>query len=290
MTSTHERDPWASWLGDRRHGGNPEMLRQQLQLLAPIRDQVIANAALGPGKRVLDVGCGDGLIASAAAEIVGPHGHVICSDISQDVLDLCRECATESALVDRCSFLKAPASDLSPIEDHTLDAVTVRSVLIYEPNKAAAFAEFHRVLRPHGRLSLFEPINNYGRGEAPNQLLGYDITPVADIAEHLRPLYTAPAATPMSDFNERDLARFAEAAGFTEIHLQLNVAVRSPDPIPWQTFINIAPNPLMPSLAEAMQQALTAADAQRFTTHLRPLVEAGQGRRRLATTQLWAIA
>jgi arsenite methyltransferase len=188
----------------------------------------------------------DGLIASAAAAIVGPQGHVICSDISQDVLDLCRECATESAVVDRCSFLKAPASDLSPIEDETVDAVTVRSVLIYEPNKAAAFAEFHRVLRPHGRLSLFEPINNYGRGETPNQLLGFDITPVAGIAEQLSPLYTVAAAAPMSDFNERDLVRFAEAAGFTEIHLQLNVAVRYPDPIPWQTFINIAPNPLMP--------------------------------------------
>jgi hypothetical protein len=93
----------------------------------------------------------------------------------------------------------------------------------------------------------------------------------------------------MSDFNERDLVRFAEAAGFTEIHLQLNVAVRSPDPMPWQTFANIAPNPLMPSLAEAMQQVLKPTDAQRFTAHLQPLVEAGQGRRRLATSQLWAI-
>ena len=250
--------------------------------------QVIANAALGPGKRVLDVGCGDGLIASAAAEIVGPQGHVICSDISQDVLDLCRECATEQAVVDRCSFLKASASDLSPLDDETVDAVTVRSVLIYEPDKAAAFAEFHRVLRPHGRLSLFEPINNYGRGETPNQLLGYDITPVAGIAEQLSALYTVAAAAPMSDFNERDLVRFAEAAGFTEIHLQLNVAVRSPDPIPWRTFINIAPNPLMPSLAEAMQQVLSPADAERFTAHLRPLVETGQGRRQLATGQLWA--
>lgn len=93
----------------------------------------------------------------------------------------------------------------------------------------------------------------------------------------------------MSDFNERDLVRFAEAAGFNEIHQQLNVAVRSPDPMPWQTFINITPNPLMPCLAEAMQQALNPVEEEWFTIHLQPLVEAGQGRRRIATSQLSAI-
>jgi hypothetical protein len=39
-------DPWAAWLGERRHGGDPELLRRQLEVLAPIRDQIIADAAL----------------------------------------------------------------------------------------------------------------------------------------------------------------------------------------------------------------------------------------------------
>lgn len=62
------------------------------------------------------------------------------STCSQAVLDLCRERATESAVVDRCSLLKASAGDLAPIEDETVGAVTVRSVQIYESNKAAALA------------------------------------------------------------------------------------------------------------------------------------------------------
>lgn len=38
MTPKLGRDPWAAWLGERGHGGDPESLRRQLELLAPIRD------------------------------------------------------------------------------------------------------------------------------------------------------------------------------------------------------------------------------------------------------------
>jgi SAM-dependent methyltransferase len=161
VTTKGERDAWAAWLAERRHGGDPELLRRQLEFLAPIRDQVVANAALGAGYRVLDVGSGDGLIAFAAADAVGPTGQVIFSDVSSDLLDRCRELARQRGLLDHCHFVQAPARDLSPIPDQAVDAVTLRSVLIYETDKAAAFAEFHRVLRPGGRLSLFEPISRF---------------------------------------------------------------------------------------------------------------------------------
>jgi arsenite methyltransferase len=50
--------------------------------------------------------------------------------------------------------VQAPASHLVDIDDEAVDAVTLRSVTIYEPDKATAFAEFYQVLRPGGRLSL----------------------------------------------------------------------------------------------------------------------------------------
>lgn len=290
MTARHRRDPWAAWLGERRHGGDPELLRRQLELLAPIRDQVIANAALGCGKHVLDIGCGDGLIALAAAAAVGPMGKVICSDLSSELLNRCRERMAELGFLERCSFVEALASDLSPIQDQAVDAVTVRSVLIYEPKKENAFAEFYRVLRPGGRLSLFEPINRFGLDESPNRLLGYDIAPVAEIACKLRRLYDAiqPRSDPMFDFDERDLVRYAEAAGFKEVHLQLNIDVRSPAPLSWPATVNSSGNPRIPTLSEAMQQALTPEEAERFAAHLRPLVERGNGHRRMAVSYLWA--
>jgi arsenite methyltransferase len=144
VTTKPQHDQWAAWLFQRRFGGDPELLRHHLEALAPIRDKVIANAALAPGHTVLDVGCGDGLIAFAAAEAVGPDGKVIFSDVSSDLLDQCRELAAQRGLLDRCRFVQAPASHLPGIDDEAVDAVMLRSVLIYEPDKATAFAEFYR--------------------------------------------------------------------------------------------------------------------------------------------------
>lgn len=292
MTANGRRDPWAAWLAERRHGGDPELLRRQLEFLAPIRDQVVANAALGAGYRVLDVGAGDGLIAFAAAEAVGPTGHVIFSDVSPDLLDTCRDVARQHGLLDRYRFVQAPARDLSPIADEAVDAVTLRSVLIYETDKAAAFAEFYRVLRPGGRLSLFEPINRFASPEPPDRFHGYDVAPVADLVAKLKQVYAAiqpPDSDPMLDFDERDLVTLAEHAGFAEIHAQLAIDIRAPEPLPFDAMLNSSGNPLIPTLAEAMRRALTVEEVDRLTAHLRPLVEQGRGQRRTATTYLWAL-
>ena len=95
------RDEWAEWLLHRRHGGDPEALRRTLAWLYPIRDRVLANAHLGVGDIVLDVGCGDGLIAFGALDKVGPSGRVVFSDISQDLLDHSRALAEQIGVAGR---------------------------------------------------------------------------------------------------------------------------------------------------------------------------------------------
>lgn len=292
MTTKSRQDQWAAWLAERRHGGDPEQLRRELEFLAPILAQVIANAALTPGASVLDVGCGDGLIGFAAAEAVGPNGRVIFSDVSSDLLDRCRELATQRGLLQRCRFVQAPATDLSPIEDEAVDAITLRSVLIYEPDKAAAFAEFYRVLRPQGRLSLFEPINRFTFPEPADRFHGYDVGPVTGLAAKVREVYDAiqpPGSDPMLDFDERDLVALAERAGFAEVHLQLLIDIHHPEPRLWRVMLNSSGNPRIPTLAEAMRQALTPEEATRLTAHLRPLVEQGHGQRRMAVSYLCAL-
>jgi arsenite methyltransferase len=287
-----ERDIWAEWLLHRRFGGDKEELQRMLDFLNPVRDKVLANARIAEGETLLDVGAGDGLIAFGALEQVGPTGKVILSDISQDLLDHDRTLAEQMDVLDRCEFVYAAAEDLSPIPDTSVDIVTTRSVLIYVDDKQRAFEEFFRVLRPGGRISLFEPINRFGYAESPDCHWGFDVSPVQDIAAKLRSLYQSLQPLdedPMMNFDERDLLAFAELAGFAERHLEFRADIERRPPWRWETYSQTAFNPRIPTLAEAMAQVLTPEEAERYEAHLKPLVEKGEGTFPLASAYLWAV-
>jgi SAM-dependent methyltransferase len=282
-------DKWASWLLSRRDGGNDDLRRRQATGLAAYRDGVLRRAAIADGDVVLDVGCGDGLIGFGALDRVGASGRVVFSDISDGLLDECRVRADGDP---RCSFVRAAADDLDGIADRSVDVVTTRSVLIYVARKPAAFAEFFRVLRPGGRLSIFEPVNSFMAGR--NDLFGYDVTPVAELIGKVRGAYAATDAGtgPMLGFDERDLLTFAGAAGFTAITLDYRVQIDVPEPPPgeWDVLKRTAPNPLAPTYEEAMAATLTEAERDRLESHFRALIEAGTpARRTMATAFLRAV-
>ncbi len=285
------QDQWARWLLHRRLVSDPKRQQEMLATLYGWRDRVLENAGLADGDTLLDVGTGDGLIAFSALDRVGQHGKVIFSDISQDLLDHCRQLAEQMDVLDRCEFVRVSADDLSAIPDGSVDAVTTRSVLIYVKAKQRAFNEFYRVLKPGGRVSIFEPINRFSQTASPNLLWGYDVTPVAEIASKVRAVYERiqPTDDPMFDFDERDLIEQAERAGFQEVHLQLEADVTPMQESNWDDMIKRAANPLVPTLEEAVAQALTAEEAERFISHLRPLVEGRKGTRRSAIALLWAV-
>ena len=252
---------------------------------------MLANAALAPGETFLDVGTGDGLIAFGALDLVGPAGLVIFSDVSEALLDHCRTEAERRSASERCRFVQAPAEDLRPIPDGSVDVVTTRSVLIYVADKARAFAELFRTVRPGGRLSIFEPINRYFR-DRRDRLWSYDVAAIADIAGKVLDLYERfqpPETDPMLNFGERDLVELAITAGFDDVHLELSIEARGhTEPSTWSGFMDMAPNPLVPTFAEAVAEALSAEEAARFEEHLRPLVESGQGMTRSAVAYMRA--
>jgi len=283
-------DRWHRFLMDVRFGGDPFEREHVLAELYPVRDTLLGKAKLEPGDTVLDVGAGDGLIAFGALDRLGPSGRVIFCDISQDLLDHCRAVAAAEGQLDRCQFVLAWADSLTGIADASVDVVTTRSVLIYVKDKAAALREFYRVLRPGGRISLFEPINVLMHD--PDRILGYDITPVKPLAARVEALYESiqpPGDDPMLDFDEQDLVRYAELAGFAEIDLELRVTVKNGKrPVPWDLALRMSGNPLVPSLGEALQRTLSPQEITEFTTHLKPLVESGTARQRHALAYLAA--
>jgi SAM-dependent methyltransferase len=232
---------------------------------------------------------------SAAARVLSPSGRLLAgrarssSATSRRTCSTCCEKATERGVLDRCIFVRAPADDLAAIADGSVDVVATRSVLIYVADKRTAFAEFARVVRPCGRISLFEPVNRFALRE--NTWGGYDLRGIPDIARKIRAVFEAiqpPDSDPMFDFDERDLLGFADDAGFDPIHLTLEAEIRPSDAVDWETFVRWAGNPRIPTFADAMDQALSAEERERLTAFLRPQVESGRGRHRQAVAWLHA--
>jgi arsenite methyltransferase len=260
----------------------------------PVRDRVLANGEVTVGDTLLDVGTGSGLVALSALDLVGPTGRVVFCDISAELIAHCRRLAAGLGAIDRSRFIVASADDLAPVPDGSIDVLTTRSVLIYVKDKPRAFREFARVLRPGGRLSIFEPINRFDYPWPQDRFFGYDVGPIADLVRKVMAVYhrLQPADDAMFDFDERDLLRHAEQAGFAEIHLTLELTIDSRPwtaGLAWDQFLRVAGNPRLPSVGDVLDEALTPSEQERFAAHLRPLVEDGRGQSRLALAYLWAV-
>ena len=280
-------DKWAAWLMGRRDGGDPGVRRDHHPALVGFRDGVLDRAEVAEGDVVLDVGAGTGLVGFGALDRVGATGRVIFSDVSEDLLAECRRQAGDDP---RCSFVRASAGDLAGVGDASVDVVTTRSVLMYLPDKAAGFRELARVLRPGGRLAIFEPINSF-TVDRERRLFGLDFTPIADLADKVLSAYRGEEV--MVDFDERDLLRWAAEAGLTAIELDYRAEVDVPaPPLPgdWDALRRTAPNPLAPTYQEAVDETLSTEEAARFTAYARNLIEKGAPRTTLmATAYLKAI-
>jgi arsenite methyltransferase len=277
-------DRWAAWLAERRFGANDDARREAQEMFDEFRGRVLEGACIEARDTVLDVGCGEGLIGFGALELVGESGTVLFSDVSEDVLNVCREIADGDR---RCEFVRASADDL-PLADGAVDVVTTRSTMIYLEDKPRTLREFFRVLGAGGRLSMFEPINSFGWPEPDGVFFGYDVRPVSHLAEKMRGCF---GASTLVGWDERDLLVWVEQAGFADVEITLELEVK-PHPMTanrdWDTFRNFAPNPLARTLQEAMDDALTADQQQRFVAHLRPLVERWEGSYRMASAYVRA--
>ncbi len=137
------------------------------QLFEPWASALIAAAELGLGLRVLDVASGTGVVAHAAADMVGPSGAVTASDISAAMLDVNRSRAGREGAAPM-EFVECSATSL-PFPTANFDAVLCQHSLQFIPDRVAAVSEMRRVLvsagvaavsvwvkgSPHG---LFSPV------------------------------------------------------------------------------------------------------------------------------------
>jgi len=121
---------------------------------------------LSPGKRILDLGCGAGLDSLLMARKIGPDGQIDSLDASAEMIEAAKANAV-AAQVGNITFHHAPAENI-PIENDSVDEVTVNGLLNLCASKSTVLAEIRRVLIPSGRLVLSEIVREDGTGENPN--------------------------------------------------------------------------------------------------------------------------
>jgi arsenite methyltransferase len=108
--------------------------------------------AAAPGERVLDAGCGPGFYVAETLERVGAQGSVVGVDASAPMLGLAaKRCEGH----DNVSFHEGEVTAL-PVADADFDRALSVQVLEYVADIPAALGELHRVLRPGGRVLIWD--------------------------------------------------------------------------------------------------------------------------------------
>ena len=116
----------------------------------------LARAELRSGDRVLDVGCGNGVLTHPLADIVGPTGEAWGIDPAPDMIRAAMQATCPAGNI---AHFKLAAIEELPFPDTSFDAALISLVLHHLPPdlKVVGLREVHRVLKPGGRLLVIEP-------------------------------------------------------------------------------------------------------------------------------------
>ena len=117
-------------------------------------ERMLHEAGIGPGMRVLDIGCGPGAVSLMLSRRVGNQGQVFAVDREPRMLALAREKARETG-VSNITFIEG-GFDVAVPERGTLDAVVGRRVLMYQADAAQAVAQLADAVRSGGVIAFHE--------------------------------------------------------------------------------------------------------------------------------------
>jgi 2-polyprenyl-3-methyl-5-hydroxy-6-metoxy-1,4-benzoquinol methylase len=128
-------------------------LIDQARLFGELTEDVFVRAGIGPGMRVLDVGCGAGDVSFLLAGMVGPSGAVVGVDRSEDAVAMANARAQAMGL-SQVSFSQGDIEDISL--DQPVDAAVGRFVLMYSPEPSVSLRRIAANVRAGGIVAFQE--------------------------------------------------------------------------------------------------------------------------------------
>lgn len=204
---------------------------------APVAHELVAAAALRPGERVLDVGCGTGVVARLAAAHVGAGGAVAGIDIHPGMLAVAASTEAAGARID---WREADAESI-PYAERSFDVVLCQMSLQFVERRLDALREMRRVLEPGGRALVCVP------GPRPELFASLSRA----LARHFGPQPAAFAERVFSMHDVEEMSGLLRSAGFGDVTAEARqLALRLPAPAGflWQY---IGSTPLAARLGEA---------------------------------------
>lgn len=182
-------------------------------------EDLVAAAYIVPGDRVIDVGCGTGVVARAAAARTRSAADVTGTDVSAEMI----EAAAQLAAVAGCPGIVWIACDAAamPLPDEAFEVALCQQGLQFMPDKVAAMAEIARVMKSGGRLALSVWKSRSPIGEAFSTVLDREFGNGT----------TAPWDMVYSLGDRNRLHELAKGAGLRDAHVAFDVKfARHPDP------------------------------------------------------------
>ncbi|MEV6488011.1 methyltransferase domain-containing protein [Actinoplanes sp. NPDC051633] len=165
-------------------------------------------AAIEPGSRVLDIGCGTGQTTRDAARLA-PEGSAFGVDLSSEMIDVARRLAEREGTAN-ARFAHADAQ-VHPFDEGAFDIAISRTGSMFFGQPHVAFANIARALRPGGRLVLLSwqrPDRNEWIGAFARALTGRDL-----------PAPPPGSPSPFSQSDPDDVRALLAGTGFTDVRL-----------------------------------------------------------------------
>lgn len=173
----HALPCYSQILGDRWHSADPDAVAAGLPRIRGceiLEERVAALAGLDSTKKVLDFGCGVGGPTLYMAKISGASFMGVSNN--ERLNQVAREKAKQVGLTEQVTFMTLEDTGYKnlPFADNTFDAITFYESVCHLPDKARAFAEFARVLKPNGRLVGDDWVQRpFGENQTETQILKF---------------------------------------------------------------------------------------------------------------------
>lgn len=205
---------WTQWLSQTRFAHmNEVQIQQTFNWLFALRDIVISKANIKAGDKVIDIGCGSGLLAFGVIEKFKDSVDMIFSDKFEDCLEECKKLLSQCDVPNKATFLQSDCLNIK-LPDFSVDKAMTRSVLVHIVDKQKAINEIYRILKKGGTYSAFEPIiksnTRYHELTSPDEITDWQAFKEAEDD------FMSDINDPLTNFDAQSIAQNLDIAGFSD--------------------------------------------------------------------------